>query len=261
MTKALILAAGQGTRLRPITNDKPKCLTLLNGQSLLERQSKVLNQSGINDITVIGGYCVDKIKALGYDCVVNTEYASTNMVATLFCAESKMKGDQDLLITYGDIIYEPGNLTTFLKDDSEITLMIDKDWLRLWKLRLDDPLDDAETLVLDENLFVKELGKKPQNISQIQGQYTGLIKVRSDKVASFKSFYHHLDRTSLYDGKNFENMYMTSFLQHLIDNGWKVKAAIVSNGWLEIDSVSDLESYQALQDAGQLKEFCDLGDD
>lgn len=260
MTKAIILAAGQGTRLRPITNDKPKCLTPLSGKTLLERQVSVLKSAGINDITVIGGYRIDQIKALGYQCQENPNYESTNMVSTLFCAEHVMSESDDLLICYGDIIYQPNNLVTMLKNEAEIALMIDKDWRQLWELRLENPLEDAETLKLGDNGAVIELGKKPKGYDEIQGQYTGLIKVRKDKVKDFISFYHGLDQDKIFDGQDFDNMYMTSFIQQLIDARWDVKAAEVSNGWLEIDSVSDLETYQALEDKGQLKAYCDLGD-
>ncbi len=260
MTKAIILAAGQGTRLRPITNDKPKCLTPIAGKTLLARQVAVLNEAGINDVTVVGGYRVDQIEALGYQCLINPDFESTNMVSTLFCAQQEMSNDQDLLIGYGDIIYQAENLAITLDQQADIVLMVDKDWRRLWELRLDDPLEDAETLKLDADGNIKELGKEPKGYEEIQGQYTGLIKVHQSKVKSMINFYHALDKDKLYDGQDFNNMYMTSFLQLLIDAGWHVKAAEVSNGWLEVDSVSDLEMYQSLQTQGRLKSFCDLGD-
>ena len=259
MTQAIILAAGQGTRLRPITDDKPKCLTPLNGQTLLARQAHTLRSAGVDTITVVGGYRVDQIEALGYQCLTNEYYASTNMVSTLFCAEHLMHSGEDLLICYGDIIYEPTNLNTVLASEAEISLMIDKDWRRLWELRLENPLDDAETLKMTAEGDIIELGKKPKNFDEIQGQYTGLIKVRADKVVDLVQYYHGLDQEKKYDGQDFDNMYMTSFLQQLIDCDWQVKAAVVSNGWLEIDSVSDLETYQKLEDRGQLKSYCELG--
>ena len=90
------------------------------------------------------------------------------------------------------------------------------------------------------------MGKKPVNYDKIHGQYTGLIKIKANKIGDFISFYEGLNKQSKYDGQSFENMYMTSFIQLLINNGWAVKAAIVNDGWLEIDSVEDLELYQSL---------------
>ena len=84
--------------------------------------------------------------------------------------------------------------------------MIDSKWKDLWSLRLENPLDDAETLKIDDRGYVTELGKKPENYGQIEGQYTGLIKVRSDKLADFIAFYQNINRSSTYDGQSFDNM-------------------------------------------------------
>ncbi len=85
-TTALILAAGRGTRLRPHTDHVPKCLVELAGKSLLARQWQALRYAGVDDIHVITGYRGSDIEALGYPTVHNPSYATTNMVATLFCA-------------------------------------------------------------------------------------------------------------------------------------------------------------------------------
>lgn len=259
MTKALILAAGQGTRLRPMTNDRPKCLVTLMGISLLERQVSVLNEAGIIDIHVATGYKADQIKQLGFATSINKDFDKTNMVESLFCAMDFIKEcKEDLIIGYGDIIYQKENLDLVLKTNDEITLMIDKNWKDLWSARIENPLDDAETLVIDEYGYVQELGKKPQNYEKIHGQYTGLIKIRKDKLIDLIAFYQCLDRGASYDGKDFKNMYMTSFLQLLINSGWKVKAANVENGWLEVDSVDDLVKYERMFKSGNLKKFINL---
>ena len=71
MTRALILAAGQGTRLRPLTNDKPKCLIPLLGKSLLERQVDTLKKSGVTNIHIATGYRSDQIESLGFSMEIN----------------------------------------------------------------------------------------------------------------------------------------------------------------------------------------------
>jgi L-glutamine-phosphate cytidylyltransferase len=255
MIRALILAAGQGTRLRPLTDDRPKCLVNLLGKSLLERQINTLQQAGVSNIHVATGYRSDQIEALGFDTSFNARFAETNMVETLFSALDFIQQEGDLIIAYGDIVYQGDNLKALLACSDEIALMIDARWKDLWSLRLENPLDDAETLVMDEEGYVTELGKKPESYERIQGQYTGLIKIRSDKISEFVQFYNQLDRAAIYDGKDFDNMYMTSFLQQLIDVGWNAKAVLVNNGWLEIDSVEDLNQYKAMAADGSLDKF------
>ncbi|NQY34826.1 MAG: phosphocholine cytidylyltransferase family protein [Alteromonadaceae bacterium] len=255
MTRVLILAAGEGTRLRPLTNDKPKCMVPLQGTSLVERQISCLKRQGVTDIHIATGYRAEQIETLGYPTSFNPRYNKTNMVSTLFCALNFIQQEGDLIIAYGDIVYDDINLITLLESDGDIALMIDKKWRELWSLRLENPLEDAETLVMNEKGYVTELGKKPDNYERIQGQYTGLIKISANKIADFVNFYQQLDRNATYDGKDFNNMYMTSFLQALIDAGWQAKAALVNNGWLEIDSVEDLEQYELLAQQGKLDKF------
>ena len=255
MTRALILAAGQGTRLRPLTYDKPKCLVPLLGKSLLERQTHTLKQAGIDNIQVATGYRSDQIKKLGFSISINPYFAETNMVESLFCCLPFIREEGDLIIAYGDIVYQRNNLQALLDCDDEIALMIDRKWKDLWSLRLENPLDDAETLIMDSAGYITELGRKPQNYEQIEGQYTGLIKIRPDKLAELEKFYNQLDRSVSYDGKDFKNMYMTSFLQLLIDRGWKAKAVEVNNGWLEVDSLEDIRQYEKMAKDGVLDRF------
>ena len=69
MTIAVILAAGQGTRLRPLTNDKPKCLVEIDGKSILKRQTSTLREAGIQDIKIVTGYKGNEIEKLGFETI------------------------------------------------------------------------------------------------------------------------------------------------------------------------------------------------
>jgi len=258
MTRAIILAAGQGSRLQPLTNNKPKALVDLLGTSLLDRQVNILNSANVTNIEVVAGYHAKKIQKLGYSCSINPQYASCNMVTSLFCALPFIKKAGDLIISYGDIVYQKNNLQKVINSDAPISVMVDKGWRKYWELRFIDPLSDAESLILNHDNTIAQLGKKTENYADIQGQYTGLIKVRSDKISEFISFYHKLDKTRTYDGQDFNNMYMTSFLQLLIDAKWQVQAVCVDHGWLEVDSVDDLELYENLAMKNKLDSFCKL---
>lgn len=257
--KAIILAAGQGTRLRPHTNQKPKCMVELAGKPLLHHQLEALRAVGINKIMLVGGYRADKLDAPGTECAINTRFDRTNMVVTLFCAEDWMTPGEDLLIAYGDIVYEQKVLNSLLKIDAPVAISVDRQWQRLWETRMENPLSDAETLKLVDDNRVTEVGKKPVSFEEIQGQYMGLIKIRGDFVESFRDYWHGLDRTAVYDGKDFDNMYMTSFLQQLINSGIELRAAFTDNGWIEVDTVEDLERYDAMHRNGSLDSFVRIG--
>jgi len=163
------------------------------------------------------------------------------MVYTLFCAENEM--NDDIIVSYSDIVYTENVLKKLTHSESDFAVIVDKGWERLWKARMGNPLDDAETMkvALDENII--ELGKKPNSYSEIQGQYIGLLKISKNIIGRIAKFYHGLDRKAIYDGKDYENMYMTSFIQLVIDNLVPVKAVFINGGWVEIDSLGDLAIY------------------
>lgn len=253
--KAVILAAGQGTRLMPLTADRPKCLVALKGKSMLQRIVDVMKGIGVDDITIIAGYKHEKINAAAPGCkvVLNPDFASTNMVTTLFCAPELFRDSGgDLLISYSDIAYEPRVARALAESDAPIAVVVNNAWRRLWELRMEDPLKDAETLKLDGQGHIRELGKKAKDYSEIQGQFAGLIKIRSDCLPAVHEAYRGMDRSMLYDGQPFPKLYTTSFIQHLIDTGWDVRAVPVDGGWLEVDTIEDLDLYHRLADEGRL---------
>ena len=257
--RAIILAAGEGTRLRPHTLDRPKCLVPLAGRPLLAWQADALRRAGVGDITVVTGYRADQVAALGFATVHNDRFRETNMVASAMSARALLDGSDDIAICYGDLVYEARHVEALAACTAPIAVTVDRDWRNLWALRMADPLQDAETLRIDDNGDVVELGRKPSSYDEIEGQYMGLIGVRAAFARELVNAYDALDPAGPYDGRNRDNMYMTAFLQHLIDHVTPVAAVVVDGGWLEIDTTLDLETYESLHDQGGLDRYCVLG--
>lgn len=253
--KAILLAAGLGTRMGEMAAEKPKAMVSFIGQPLLQRQVAVLKATGLNDIIIVGGYRAEKLSKLGLPVIVNERYRETNMVFSLFCAEEQMQPGEDLIIAYGDIIYEKRLLEALLSCRAPLCIVVDSNWREYWNLRMEDPLTDAETMKLAQGNRIVELGKKARDYGEIEGQYIGLIKVKGAEVERFREAWATLDQNVLYDGRVYEKMFMTSFLQHLIDSGWEAQAVLVDNGWLEFDTGADLELYERLHKEGRLKKF------
>jgi choline kinase len=256
--KVIILAAGCGTRLRPHTNSMPKCMVELANKPLLHHQIATLRSVGLNDIIVVGGHRANKIKGKNIKIVLNKDYKTTNMVSTLFCAEEYILDNEDLIITYGDIVYEAKVLHSLIESKESISVSIDKKWYELWDIRMENPLLDAETLKLCNSKYIKEIGKTPKNIKEIEGQYMGLIKIKGSFIKEFKNAWHNLKYNDKHAKKNYENMYMTSFIQKFIDNGVRVEAAFTEGGWLEVDTTSDLNLYNDLYKKNKLSRLIKL---
>lgn len=239
MTKAIILAAGEGTRLRPYTLDRPKCMVEIEHQSLLDRHLAVLRSKNIAPIVVIGGYLSETLAGKEVSLKLNPRYAETNMVWTLFCAEEELEGGA--IIAYGDIVYSKANLEKLLACNADIAITVDLEWEAYWRARNEDPLLDAETLRMDADKNIIELGKKPQSLTEIEAQYMGLIKLSARGADIFKECFHQARRGGGIAGKPVEKAYMTDLIQAVIDSGNKVQAVPVQGEWIEVDSVSDLE--------------------
>lgn len=237
--RAIILAAGEGRRLRPLTEDRPKCMVEYRGKPLLDYQLATMRECGIKDILMIKGYRADSFHREGVSEVLNPRFDSTNMLYTFFCAEKYF--DEEIVMSYGDIIYGKDILQPLLDAKDEFAVAVSMNWRELWSKRMPDPLSDAETMKINSNDLITELGKKPKSYDEIQGQYMGLWKASKKMMGEARKIYHSLDKNAIYDGKSYENMYMTSFIQILIDRGFPVKAIKVTGEWLEIDQAEDLK--------------------
>ena len=258
---AIILAAGKGERLQPLTNNKPKCLIKLFGKSLLEWQINVFQNSGITDITIVSGYKSDLINFPEITILKNEKYDSTNMVETMFCAKEKML--DSTIVSYGDIIFEKNVLKSLINSSNDISVIVDKQWKRLWGKRFQDPLSDAESLVI-EGEYIVEIGQKVNSYEKICGQYIGLMKFQGSGIDLIKRHYEkareqaNAGTNPLNDSLPFEKSYLTDFLHSLIREGININAIPINNGWLEIDTLSDLTLYEFLHKKGELVDFFDI---
>ena len=243
--KAIILAAGSGNRMGSETSDKPKCMISFQGRPLIDYTIQTIRACGIDDIIIVNGYKKEILETYLGDrnikFISNRNFNKTNMVYTLFCAEVEM--DTDLIISYADIIYDISVLQQLMNNNSEFVTIVDKNWRDLWKLRMDDPLSDAESMKIDNRGNILELGQKPRDYNDIEGQYIGLTKISKSIVAKVIDYYHSLDQSGCFDGKDYDNMYMTSFIQLIADNLVPVKAQTIQGGWLEFDCQEDLVKY------------------
>jgi len=140
-------------------------------------------------------------------------------------------------------------------------LVVDTNWLNYWKQRFNEPLDDAESLVIDDEGYISSIGQKIKKLDQAQAQYIGLMKFQGKGLEQLKSFYDQSKALSK-SGKNplnpnldFNKSYMTDLLQGMINNGIKIKAIPIKNSWLELDSYNDYLLYSQMYKNKTLTEF------
>ena len=83
--KTIILAAGKGTRLKPFTDEFPKCLVPLLGKPLIEHQLDIFKNIFLKKSIVVSGYRTEKLNYLDVNLIINAEYEDTNMLYSLLC--------------------------------------------------------------------------------------------------------------------------------------------------------------------------------
>ena len=261
--KAIILAAGEGKRLRPLTNNTPKCLVNLFGKSLLQWQIETFRSCQIDDISVVTGYRSKLVDLPGLKFFQNKKFETTNMVESLFCASQELS--EQTIVSYGDIIFEKKVLDKLIQSKADFSVIVDKNWKRYWEIRFDNPLNDAESLKIDTDDNITSIGKKTQKIDEIEGQYIGLMKFQNTGLEKIKKFYEKIKSQSTNNSNpinplvSFQQSFMTDFLQGLINDGCKLKAVEIENGWLELDTINDYNKYTELYSKNKLSEFIDLG--
>ena len=234
--KAIILAAGRGSRMKKMTLDKPKCLLELGGYSLLNWQIKALVRAGISSITAVRGYKKELISNESISYLENERWKNTNMVYTLYCAREILKTNT-CLVSYSDIVYHPSIVEALMNSDGDISITYDIKWEELWKERFIDPLLDAESFETSQS-YLKEIGEKPSNISEIQGQYMGLIKITPNGWLKIETF------ISLLNPMELDKLDMTSLFKALLKEGITIKTVPIQGKWCEVDREEDLRLYQ-----------------
>ena len=255
--RALILAAGRGSRLHPYTDTVPKCLTEIAGITLIERQITTLRACGIKDIVIVTGYLADHLKLPDTHQIHNPRWMETNMVESLFCAVEEFT--DDLIVSYSDIVYERRVLEALLRSQSNISVAVDKNWRAYWEFRFADPLSDAESLRLDVEGRITDIGLPVDDIDGIEAQYIGLMRFRGDGVDILTQTKQELGfrRRAWMDERPIEKAYMTDLLMEMVLTGVDVHAVPIAGGWLEIDTVKDYRDIAELYESGDISRFYD----
>ena len=255
--KAILLAAGRGSRLGRYTEAQPKCLTELGGRSLIERQIETLRGAGIDDIVLATGYRAEMLQFDGIGSAHNPDWASTNMVETLFCAEQEFT--DDVIVSYADIVYEPRVIQALVDATHDVSVVVDRQWRVYWEHRFDDPLSDAESMKIDDAGLITELGQPVEDIDLVDAQYIGLMRFRGTGVDALRETRRTLGTTMRpwMDKRPLQQAYMTDFLTEMILTGISVHAIDIDGGWLEIDTESDFESAASMWNDGSINRFFD----
>jgi choline kinase len=247
--KAIIIAAGPGSRLNPLTNDKPKCMLELKGKTLLQHQIDALRGAGIDRIALIKGYKKEMINCPELVYYVNDNYENNNILHSLFYAEEEM--NDEFIAAYSDIFYTKDIVKRLLDSKEDISIVVDIDWKGYYEGRTDHPIEEAENVIFDADNNLVKIGKIMPDKEAVHGEFIGMMKCSKKGALIFRKYFHRLKQ--IYSGKPFqrasvfEKAYLTDIFQDMADYGVRINCVIIEKGWAEIDTVQD---YERLKDIG-----------
>ncbi len=238
---AALLCAGGGTRLRPLTDDRPKALIDVGGETILARAVRLLARAGVDHIVIATGYRAEAVRRALLDCDLavtfchNADFERTqNSVSLHRCVES-LRGRAFFKLD-GDLLFHPDVITRLEADPGPLSVAVDRS----------GTLGEEEMKVMTEGNVIERFGKKLEP-ARCSGESIGIEKL--DAAAGELLFRALADaersgRTDLY----YEDVY-----SELIADGLSARAVDVSDlAWTEIDTPDDLEGAKRLVSAGRL---------
>lgn len=228
--KAIILSAGQGRRLLPLTESIPKCCLTLEGKTLLDRQIESLAANGVDEVVVVTGFghkvvegVVSKIRGISVRTLYNPFYALSDNLATCWVARNEMKAP--FLLVNGDTLFEPSTLARLFSGERSypITLATDR------KRQYDD--DDMKISADGERL--KRVGKK-LNMDIVNGESIGMMVFNPAGADAFVQKIENL----MAGPDGLVRWYLTA-IDELAVAGLVGSRSIQGLGWCEIDDLFD----------------------
>ena len=236
--KAVILSAGQGKRLLPLTENRPKCLLPVSGRTILEWQVRSLVANGIDDVVVVTGFHADAVEraiqrmplpGVRVRSLLNPFYAVADNVGSCYVAGPEMTGDFVLL--NGDTLFEPEILAQALaRARRPITVTVDR------KERYDS--DDMKVRCEGDRLT--RIGKKLP-LDEVDAESIGLLVFRGEGGARFQGELEALLREE--DGLARWYLYV---IDRLASTGIVGIASIHGLEWGEVDFPVDLARAEKL---------------
>jgi choline kinase len=229
---AVILAAGRGARLAPLTDQRPKCLVTVGGRAILDWQLEALTQAGATDITVVIGHAADRVEAhlagrRSVRTVRNPRHSTTDNLASCHAAREHFGGDATLLLN-GDTLFEHGVLDDLLAGAPvPILIAIDR-----------KPLYDADDMkVMTDNTRLRRIGK---NLAASDGEAIGLTLLRG---GGRDIFLRQIESRLAAPGG--ESAHYPEALDALAARNQVAVRSIHGRRWIEIDTPADLAAAEA----------------
>jgi len=251
----IVIAAGRGLRMRPYTDERPKCMLPVNGRPLLSFTLRGLREAGCDRIVIVTGHLADAIDAPGCTLVHNADYERNNILHSLMFAREAF--DDDVLITYSDILVEPSVHRALVSAPGDIVLSVDRDWRGYYEGRTRHPAAEAEKAYVresDSGAVLTTIGKHldPSDPTDgICGEFLGLWKMTRAGARRFRQHFEAIDARlgrdePFRESPEWRNAYVTDLFADLISPNDDIRCLLIERGWVELDAPQDYERLPAM---------------
>ena len=235
--KAIILSAGQGSRLGHLVDDRPKCLIDFNGRSLLDRQLDTLEANGVHEAVVVTGFH-DELMQQAIErrsggpkvrTVFNPFYKVADNTGSLYMAREELSGD--CLVWNGDTLVSRALMAKVVRNDrSGICVTID---------RKAEGYDEDDMKVVEEGGRLKAIGKRISD--GVNAESIGLLAFRSGGAEQFREAIEQAMRTS--EGTT---IWYLRVINHIAQGSDVWTLDIRGEEWGEVDFPPDVEAAREL---------------
>ena len=243
--KAILLAAGLGTRLGNLTKEIPKALIDINGKTLLERQISALKKNNIDDIIIVTGPNSDKFKIKDVTYVHDSNYLEHDVLGTMMSSIEHI--NSDVIVSYTDIIFDEKIIDSIKDGNNDINIAVEMDWEKAYVNRTEHTVDEAANVLL-ENGLVKKIGHQTNRFGFFEknnlGEFLGIMKLSQKGIDTFKNEYLRLIKNhegKFHEAVSLKRGYITDMIQQLVDMNCKIYPVLVTGNWCEIDTLEDLQ--------------------
>ena len=234
--KAIILSAGQGSRLGHLVDDRPKCLIDFNGRTLLDRQLDTLEANGVHEAVVVTGFHDDRIEEAlakrgggpAVRTIFNPFYKVADNTGSLYMAREELAGD--CLVWNGDTLVSKSLMRRVVENDrSGICVTVDRK----------DAYDEDDMKVVDDGGRLKAIGKRLSD--GVNAESIGLLAFRADGAERFRQAIEAALRTP--EGTT---IWYLRVIHHLAQSSEVWTLDIQGEEWGEVDFPPDVEAAREL---------------
>ena len=240
-SRAMVLAASQGSALGSLTEQVPKAMVEIRGRPLLQHIVDAYRGAGIRDISVVRGFAKEQVSIPGLTYVDNDAYRETGELASLSMGLAASPDDgRDMTVSFGDVIFNRYILQLLELQDEDFVIAVDTNWRASANRDRDADYVSCTEAHGRESFYRRVLLEacgEELDADQIDGEWMGFLRIRGGAMARLRG---HVDRLLAQPAGR--QMKLHHLLDAMVKSGEQLRVVYTTGHWLDVDTVDDVVS-------------------